>query len=276
VGSVARSGVGSEALGLILDRVLTRYDRLQAIVILVGASDVLRWLERGAPSSPPPAASVSDVFACHPESRFRWKPKSLALLELIVRLRYRWLRPVEEHERVGTWVGRARAMRAQARVIRTTMPDPDPMLDHFERCFGEVLRKATARTDRVLVVRQPWFDRDCTPEEAAQMWHGGVGQAWKDEITIYYSHDVLHRLMALLDRRAARVARDIGVEQLDLRPILPPSLATYYDFFHLTPAGARAVAAAVERALLASPLAVDGRSEVAGSLEAGPVVERAS
>src|SRR5688572_27910369 len=54
VGNIARSGVGSEALDLILDRVLPRYGRLQAIIILVGASDVLRWLEVGAPQSPPP------------------------------------------------------------------------------------------------------------------------------------------------------------------------------------------------------------------------------
>src|SRR5437870_6998435 len=45
VGNIARSGVGSEALDLILARVLPRYRRLQAIVLLVGASDVLRWLE---------------------------------------------------------------------------------------------------------------------------------------------------------------------------------------------------------------------------------------
>jgi lysophospholipase L1-like esterase len=276
VGSIARSGVGSEALGVILDRVLPRYDRLQAIVVLVGASDVLRWLEQGAPPSPPSPASTSDVFTCHPESAFGWKPRSLALVELVLRARYRWLRPVEVHERAGSWVGKARAMRAQASVVRTTLPDPDPMLDHFERHFGQVLRKARAHADRVLVVRQPWFDRDCTPEEASQMWHGGAGQAWREEVTTYYSHDVLRQLMALLDGRAARLAQALDVEQLDLRPRVPPSQETYYDFFHLTPAGARAVAAAVEAMLLAPPSAVDGQDEVAGALEAGPVVERAS
>jgi hypothetical protein len=49
VGSIARSGIGAEALDLMLARVLPRYARLDAIVILVGASDVLRWLEEGAP-----------------------------------------------------------------------------------------------------------------------------------------------------------------------------------------------------------------------------------
>src|SRR5438876_9125808 len=53
VGNIARSSVGSEALDLILAHVLPRYPRLDAIVILVGASDVLQWLEQGAPPAPP-------------------------------------------------------------------------------------------------------------------------------------------------------------------------------------------------------------------------------
>ncbi len=87
------------------------------------------------------------------------------------------------------------------------------------------------------------------------MWHGGVGQAWQEEITIYYSLDVLSRLMALLDSRAARVASDLDVEQIDIRPVLEPSVETYYDFFHATPAGARAVTTAVAAAILRQPLA---------------------
>jgi lysophospholipase L1-like esterase len=262
VGSIARSGVGSEALSLILRRVLPRYPRLQAIVILVGASDVLRWLEQGAPPSPPTASSTSDLFMCHPEQRFAWRPASLAAVELVRRWRHRVLGPVDEHERAGSWIGKARAMRARAKVIRTAMPDPEPMLSHFEHHFRQVLRQAGAHADRVLVVRQPWFDRDLTPEEAAQMWHGGVGQAWKEDVTAYYSHEVLARLMALLDARASRVAQELEIAQLDLRPIVSPSLETYYDFFHLTPAGARAVAPAVATALVDPPLAMNGPNDV--------------
>ena len=249
VGSIARSGVGAEALRLILERVLPRYPRLQAIVILVGASDVLRWLEQGAPSSPPTPSPVSEVFRCHPELAFGWRPRNLALVELALRWRRLWLRPIEVHERTGAWMVKARAMRARAKVIRTAMPDPDPMLDHFERHFRQLLSTAKAHADRVLVVRQPWFDRHCTPEEAAHMWHGGVGQAWQEEVTTYFSLDVLSRLMALLDDRALQVAHDLGVEQLDLRPVVEPSLEHYYDFFHATPGGARTIAAVVAAAI---------------------------
>ena len=254
VGSIARSGVGSEALHLILRRVLPRYRRLGAIVVLVGASDVLRWLEEGAPPAAPSSVKPADVFRCHPEARFAWTPRAAALVELARRLRRRWLRPVEEHDLAGAWIGKARTMRAHAKVIRTTTPDPEPMLAHFERHFREVLRLASAHADRVLVVRQPWFDRANTAEESALMWHGGAGQAWREEVTTYFSHDVLSRLMSSLDACAARVSCEHGVEHVDLRPRLAPGVENYYDFFHATPAGARVVAGAVAASLLRQPL----------------------
>ena len=141
-------------------------------------------------------------------------------------------------------------MRAQAKVIRTVMPPAEPMLNHFERHFRRVLRKAKAHADRVLVVQQPWFDRPCAPEEAAQMWHGGVGQVWREQVATYYSFEVVSRLMALVNERAVRVANEVDVERLDLMPLLERSLVTYYDGFHATPAGARTVAAAVAAAVL--------------------------
>src|SRR2546422_7290696 len=36
--------------------------------------------------------------------------------------------------------------------------------------------------DRVLLVRLPWFDKNYSSEEAGHMWHGGVGQAWREGI----------------------------------------------------------------------------------------------
>ena len=250
VGSIARSGVDSETLALILERVLPRYRRLQAIIVMVGASDVLRWLEEGAPPSPPSPPSTADIFMCHPELRFAWKPGKLALVELVRRSRHRWLRPVRVHERAGRWIGEARAMRARAKEIQIAMPDPAAMLDHFENRFQKVLERSKAAADRVLVVRQPWFDKQFTTEEAAHMWHGGAGQVWREEVTTYYSFDVVSRLMALIDARATRVAKEMDVEQLDLMPVLERSLAAYYDGFHATPAGARTVAAAVAAAIL--------------------------
>jgi lysophospholipase L1-like esterase len=249
VGSIARSGVGSEALDLIFDRVLPRYPRLQLIVILIGATDVLRWLEHDAAAVLPPVR-VADVFRCHPEGPFGWKPAESAVLEILLRARRRWLRPVVVHERAGRWIGNARAMRARATEMRTVMPDPAPMLEQFDRHFRRLLCTATAHADKVLVVRQPWFEKEFSGEEAALMWHGGAGQVWRKDVTAYYDFSVVSRLMRTVDHRAAAVADELGIQHLDLMPLLDRSVAMYYDAFHATPAGAAAVAAAVEAAIV--------------------------
>lgn len=253
VGNIARSGVGSEALDLILERVLPRYERLSAIVLLVGASDVLRWLEVGAPSTPPPPVRVADVFRSHPEMTFRWRPRQLAALEVIRRARHRWLRPEQVHPRTCRWIARARAMRARATDLRTTTPEAAPMLTHFELHFRRVIARARAHADRVIVVRQPWFAQARAADELALMWHGGTGQAWQEEVSTFYSLEVLSDLMSQLDRRAAAVAHELDIEQLDLMPVLEGSVQTYYDFFHATPSGARVIAGAVSAAILHAP-----------------------
>jgi lysophospholipase L1-like esterase len=255
-GSIARSGVGSEALDLLLGRVLPRYSRLSAIVILVGASDVLRWLEEGAPFAPSSPLAIAELFRCHPEGPFGWTSSTSAAMELLRRTHRLLLHPEQVHQRAGKWIAKARAMRAGAKVIRSTMPEPGPMLDHFDRHLRRIVQQARAHADRVVVVRQSWFDKETalTPEEASHMWHGGGGQAWREDVTTYYSIEVTSKLMALLDARAARVAEELDVEQIDLRAILEPSLANYYDFFHLTPSGARIVASAVARLLVRDPM----------------------
>lgn len=248
VGCVARSGVGSEALALILSRVLPRYPRLHAIVITVGASDVLRWLEDGAPPSPPSMPTVPELFRCHPEQRFSWHPTQSALFEETRRLRRRWLRPVSVQKQAGRWMGHAREMRARA-TVRPTIPDPAPMLDHFERCLGEVVRLARSHADRVILVPQPWFD--ARPDsETRHVWNGCVGKAWNQNITECFSVDVLVRLMRLLHERAVAGARECDVQLVDLMPVTTPTLENYYDFVHFTPAGAAIVAHAVAQAIL--------------------------
>ena len=49
------------------------------------------------------------------------------------------------------------------------------------------------------------------------------------------------------------MADEVGVEQLDLTAVLEPSLETYWDWLHLTPAGARTVADAIASVILRQP-----------------------
>src|SRR2546427_6499491 len=187
VGNIGRSGVGSAELDVILERVLPQYRHLDAILIMVGASDVYHWLEDGAPPSRPPSPVPElTLFSCHPRQPFGWRPRAWALAEVARRLRRARLHPLEVKERVGAWIPTARRMRAEAKQVRASVPDSATVLDHFERHFDQVVRRAAAHADRVLVVRQPWFEKDYTVEEAAHFWHGGVGRPWKDTVSVYY------------------------------------------------------------------------------------------
>jgi len=142
-------------------------------------------------------------------------------------------------------------MRARAKVVHATVPDPKPMIEHFETHLRRAIRRAAAHADRVVVVRQSWFDKDkYTTEELAHFWHGGAGQAWREEVAAYYSVEVTSGLMALVSESASHIANELGVERIDLMDVLEPTLETYYDFFHLTPKGARQVADALARLLV--------------------------
>ena len=256
VGNIGRSGVSSRHLDTIFERVLPQYGRLAVIVIMVGGSDLFQWLEEGAP---PTLASepltAEDAFAVHPEKRFGWKPSRCAVLELARRLYHLWLRPVEVREQAGKWLHAARKMRAEAKDVRTSLPDPRGMLDTYAFHLRRLLRRAQAHADRVLVLRQPWFEKRYTPEEAACFWHGGMGKAWKQTITTYFSLDVVNQAVHLLDERAARVSEELGIEHLNLRTVLAPSLENYYDYMHYTPAGAAVIAREVAQVLLRPVLA---------------------
>jgi lysophospholipase L1-like esterase len=267
VGNVGRSGVAARELDLIFERTLPRYRKLDVIVIMVGAGDVVQWLERGAPS-PYPATpiSVHRVFGRHPEGPFGWRPTQWALVELLRRLRQRWLRPVEVWKDAGAWYARARAMRASAPVVRNTVPDPEVMLQRYEHDLERLLQRARVHARRVLLVRQPWFEKDYSPAEASQLWHGGVGIPWRELVTTYYSPEVLNRLLELVDARGVRVAERLGITHLDVRPALAPSLDNYYDLVHFTPAGSAIVANAIASALLTPPTS---RNRLPGPAMAG-------
>src|SRR5204862_5282881 len=97
-----------------------------------------------------------------------------------------------------------RKMRAAANEVLTSVADPTPVLDHFEHHFVRLVRRAQAYADRVLILRQPWFENHYAPEETARFWHGGMGKAWKETITVYYSLEVGNPLRILADARDAK------------------------------------------------------------------------
>ena len=252
VGSIARSLVPCWYIARMMELSLPRYaERLDVAVLMVGASDLVGWLEKKTPPTVEHGRlPTGSYFGQHPEGPFGWTPKRLALRRIAARIQQRFLRPIERRERAGKTIARNRAMRAAAETLLDTYADPTPMLASFEHDLRRVIEILQRSAERVVVVGQPWFDKDFTPEERAVMWNFGAGRPYEEAVKTYYTHRVGAELMGMVDAVAARVAHETGAEHVDLMPVLERSLETYYDFFHFTPQGAKVVGETVARAVL--------------------------
>jgi hypothetical protein len=164
-------------------------------------------------------------------------------------VRQSWRKPVEIKGNVGGWLVAGRTMRAQAKELRTSAPDATKVLDDFEQHLRRALRRAMLHARRVVVVRQPWFEKNYTAEESGRFWHGGIGKPWKETVTVYFSLEVINRLLAQVESRVVAVADELGLQHVNLRPLLDQGLKHYFDHDHLTPEGARVAGQAIAAAL---------------------------
>jgi hypothetical protein len=253
VGNIARSILPVEQTHFMLRKVLPRYARLDLVLVMVGAADAVTWVERGMPALIASGEVVPDkIFERHPETRFGWRPGRTALWHLLAHLNRRLRRPVVVEASAAGWLRRVRRMRAEAERRIDVMPDPTPMLNHFERHLRALLETARATGARVVLVRQPWFGKDPSPEEEATFWSYGLGRPYKQAVTTYLTPRVVDALMREVDSRAVTVAASMDLEHVAVMEELAPRGRCFYDELHFTPEGAAVVGRTVARALLAS------------------------
>jgi O-antigen/teichoic acid export membrane protein len=259
VGNVSRAILPVEEINWMLEKMLPRYGALDAVVLMVGGADVVRWVEQGTPGAAPAGRlAVDRLFERHPEIRFGWRPRQTAYWRLLADLNRRTRRPLVVDPRGTTWMTKARAMRAEAPGRVDRVPDPTPMLDNFERHLRALVETARSKARRVVLVRQPWFGPEPTKEEEAMFWNFGLGRPYKEKVSTYLTPRVVHALMRAMDARAASVAASVGVQHVDLMAALEPSAKTFYDELHFTPDGAEVVGRTVANAIVRG---IDGETE---------------
>jgi lysophospholipase L1-like esterase len=262
VGNMGKSGVGAELLDFILQRVLRRMGRFDAIMIMVGASDILHWIHEGGPPRPfrPLTAdtNMDDVFGWHPLGPFKLRLRQMALTEVVRRVHRLVFRPVWRHKDIGGSLLRARRMRENAEEVRPTIPHPEIAVDNFEIYLRKVVKTAQAKTDRVILVQQPYLAQP--PQGEEQRWHhlihGAAGNVFQKEVKVFYATEVVCKLQQLIDERTERVAEELGIECCDLRALIEPTFDSYYDLYHFTPVGAAAAAEILAKVVLCEPCSV--------------------
>ena len=255
MGSVGRSRTGAPAMKAIFENLLPRYPRVHSLIVMAGATDMVDWLEIGAPEewkSPDPDESA--MFPHHRKKELGWHPKKTALFELLKRSRERFLRPVSQRENVGGRLKAVRIMRRQRQGTIDDLPNPTAMLDAYEQTLREALKMASKYVDNIVIVRQPtcWI-RPMPEDVLAQCWNMGVGNPYHKQVTHYYSHDLVGNLLERVNDRANIVAEELGCEVIDLMPHLERSVDAYYDMIHFTPVGARQIGELVANRIAENP-----------------------
>ena len=241
VGNIGKASVAGEALHVMFEKVLPRMDKVNTIVVMVGASAVLSWLQQGTPSPPRFGdLDLNDYFMKHPAHPFSFSPRHMALIELARRVRDK-RNPVKVD--VGKWLIQARQMRLNALDLRTATPDPAPVIDNFARHFDESVKLAQQKASRVIIIAQPWFQKEkYSAEEEALFWNGGAGDVITQDVKTFYSHEVIFDLMKRIEDVVLASAAKHSVESFNMHAALEPSKENYYDHFHFTPIGSARVA----------------------------------
>ena len=243
VGNIARSLVPCRAIRFQLEKLLPQLPRSDVALLMVGASDLVTWLENGTPARIEDGGYALDsIFGLHPQVQFGWTPGSMALRRAASSLYRACARPVAHRETSGKRLAANRAMRAAAKELLTGIADPTPMLRHYENDLRGVIRILRQYSGRVVVLPQMWIEKDFSPEEARQMWMFAAGKPYKQQVDRYYSHAVIWPLLRTIYGISERVAREEGVESLDLQRHVPCDLEHYYDDMHHTPKGCELVA----------------------------------
>ncbi len=183
VGNLGRSLATCRDLNLILERVLPRYERLDAVVLMVGAGDVVHWLSERAPSKIEAGpVDPDEVFDEHPEGPFGWSADTLALRRIASSWRRRFLRSFAVHAGAGQGIGRARRLRAQAGEIIETLPDPAPLLDHLDESFRELIARAQSKARTVIVVRPCWVREGLGEQYREHGWMFAAGDLRAEDV----------------------------------------------------------------------------------------------
>jgi hypothetical protein len=157
---------------------------------------------------------------------------------------------METHRGAGRGVGRARKARAAATKLVDTLPDPAPMLAHFEAHFRELLRIAREEARTVIVARPCWARGGVGPDAPDLGWMFADGDLRSGKVDRWYTQRVADRLLEMVERRISTVARELGVAEIDPKLLVEAGPEHFYDVGHLTPAGCAIVGNSIAQAIL--------------------------
>jgi lysophospholipase L1-like esterase len=167
------------------------------------------------------------------------------------------LSPVEEAQQelphISTeFYRRNRALRASRAGFLTEMPDLEPWLDEYTRNLTVIADLVASNGALPVFISQPaLWSANVSPDVDALLWWGraGGGAATEGE-GMYYSPQVLERMLTAYNDRLRKMAEHRNIPLINAATRLPKTPAYFYDDWHYNEAGSRALAEIVTRDLV--------------------------
>jgi lysophospholipase L1-like esterase len=264
VGNGGKSGLSIRHHVVQVQAVIDQFPSLEALVLLVGANDFLRYVSgksealdwRGDPRAAVGVHYESFEVPHRPRigplyERTEW----VRVLRLARRQLQRWLEPAiyleitEDGRSYATW----RRIRAAATEVVETLPSLAPALAAFESDLKYIADITAERDVTLVLLTQPtlWAS-DLTPRHAGLLWMGQIGNAREEGQGRFYSTSALAEGMAAFNDVTRQVCKEYRLSCVDLAGRLPGSTSTFYDDMHFNENGARQVADLVTPVLAAA------------------------
>ena len=271
VGNAGGPGDNSRQHILVMEHVVPRVPDCQAVIHLIGINDLMHSLMVQLDYQPlTPEQILTDGPSF--DLAFRWYPyrghdetwyKRTNTWQVARKAKHAWLvrHKAPELARMArqnhaTQQAELRERRRTVMTALTTLPNLDDVLAEYQRNLNYLIRQAREQGVRPIFLTQPTLWHDGMPaDQRARLWFGTIGPD-PFQATEYYGPEALAAGMARFNAATQRVCAEQDVECLDLAPLIPKDLGSFYDDCHFNEPGARQVADAVAEYLLArSPFA---------------------
>lgn len=263
VGNVGRPGHTSAQHLLQVEKLLAQHPQIDAVLLLIGANDLLiplGWRIASPPKNRDTSthARLRVAFSDFPgqDADAPWYLRNAAgrLWRLRSWLPVPQLAVMDEAASFMQWIRRHRERSGR---LLGAMPDLSSSLAGYERRVNQIIDSAQRAGVRPILLTQPMLWRSgLTEEEHKLLWMGGPPIDKLSDGADYYSVEALMAGMRAYNDALLGVCRARGVECVDLASALPKTTRVFYDDAHFTNHGATLVAEHLARYLLArDPLA---------------------